>query len=106
MQTSQRWSPFGRNLIFGVRLAYLLLRRRRRDHPNGCGRADRKRGAGEHHAARDALAIVPAAIHDRLPIKVPPFTINAWAAAGQSYEARGLPKHRTDSVSLFEDDGS
>ncbi len=39
------------SLIFGVRLADLLLRRRLRDHCSGCGRAERKRRTGEHHAA-------------------------------------------------------
>jgi hypothetical protein len=39
-----------RILIFGVRLAELLLRRRLRDHRSGC-RAERKRRAGERYAA-------------------------------------------------------
>jgi hypothetical protein len=40
-----------RVLIVGGRLADLHLRHRRRDHHNGCGRADSKRRAGEHDAA-------------------------------------------------------
>ena len=56
-----------RTLIFGVRLAELLLRCRLRDRRGDCRRAECKRGAGERHTARDALVIVAAIIHDRLP---------------------------------------
>jgi hypothetical protein len=39
------------SLIGGIRLADLLLRRRLRDRRSDCRRAERKRGAGERHAA-------------------------------------------------------
>jgi hypothetical protein len=52
-----------RTLIFGVSLTDLLLRGYLRDHGNGCRRAERKRRAGEHDAARDALTIIAVAIH-------------------------------------------
>ena len=55
-----------RSLIFGEFLADLLLRRRLRARRSGGRRAERKRRAREHHAARDAFPIVPAAVHDRL----------------------------------------
>jgi hypothetical protein len=41
----------GRTLIFGVRLADLLLRCRWRDRRSDCRRAECKRGAGERHTA-------------------------------------------------------
>src|ERR1700676_4929694 len=41
----------GRTLIFGVRLADLLLRCRWRDRRSDCRRAECKRGTGERHTA-------------------------------------------------------
>jgi len=58
-----------RSLIFGVRLADLLLRRRLGDRRGGCRGAEHKRRTCERRAARDALAILPAVIHDQTPIR-------------------------------------
>jgi hypothetical protein len=61
---------FWRSLIFGVRLADLLLRRRLGDRRGGCRGAKHKRRTCERRAARDALgAIFPGVIHDRTPIR-------------------------------------
>ena len=56
-----------RTLIFGVRLTDLLLRRRSGDRSSGYCAAERKRRTGENRSARDALAVISAVIHDRLP---------------------------------------
>jgi len=56
----------GRVLIVGGCLADLYLRHGLRHSRSGCHHTERNRRAAEHHSTSDALAIVPAAIHDRL----------------------------------------
>src|SRR6201982_2828520 len=56
-----------RTLIFGVFLTDLLLRLCLRDRHGGRRGTERKHRTGEHHAAREALAIAAAIFHDRAP---------------------------------------